>query len=325
MNVRKKMAKVVRAVVSDLGRSAEAEEKKELPKGGIWSGWVLFGAIFVTALILIFASPPWGLILLSLATLYFLTALYVIREPEAAILFALGVAVREVRPGWWLTLPFLHNLSVETTAKQILHEAEREKEKQELYYKDGDRRISITVYIRVFFKLVDVWEALRTYGGLNTVASRNDIHSTSLSSLRAVLGKSSFGKLLTDERNLEEEVRDFTNAKLQESGYVVVDVDIYDYDERVQSEASRITTIADAKAYEAEKMTAAVAKPLEGNYPAAIVASVSTLATTAREINQMRLEAQRRGRKERGESSEEPSTAEASATLGALGKILGRK
>lgn len=321
-------------------------EGEPLPKGGLWSGWIIFGLLFLTSFSLVPISWPWALIFLGLALFYLMT-LYIIKEPEVAILFRFGQAVRELSAGWWLTIWLIHNIESETKARQILNEDEPEKESQDLYYIDGDRKIAITVNMRVFFRLVSVKQALATYGGLNKPSARADVETTALSALRTALGHRNFAELLRAKGDVEQEVEILTNSELSDikrerleadpdllkehlelakSGYLIEGVDIYDYDEKVQSEASRIKEIADAKAYEAGKMTAAVADPLKDNYPAAIVQSVATVATTAREINQARMETARRA-PTRG-STEGKGTAGEAETVGlltALRELIDRK
>ncbi|MCP6720145.1 MAG: SPFH domain-containing protein [Patescibacteria group bacterium] len=323
--------------LKNLVPQSPSSPEEDLPEGPLWIGWVVFLSILFLGLILaFFGKGPQALIFISLAFLYFLIALYIVREPEVAILFLFGRAIRKLKKGWWLTFWPFHSIEHETTARQRLHDNE-ENEKQKLYYIDGDRKIAIEVFMRVFFRLTVPYHALRSYGGLNTPESRADIESTTFASLRAELGKRTFKQLLESEDDVAQEVQRKTNEKLKKpvlveiapgepmefhSGYEVVGIDVYDYNEMVQSEASRIRELADAKAHEAGSVAQAVSEPLRGNMPAAIAQSVSTVATTLRDINRERLETRRQERKE-AESTAAPSEAE--SFLGKLQELLERK
>lgn len=200
--------------------------------------------------------------------------------------------------------------------------------------------------MRVFLRLIYVRGALNTYGGLGTTGSRADIEATSFAALRSALGEKKFADLLKDKGKVERKIEFLTNAEINDlsedekgqaetnprllkdqpelarSGYIIESVDIYDYDERVQSEASRIKELAEAKAFEAGQTAKAVADPLRGNMPAAIAQSVATVATTFRDINRERHETRRRERKE-SEGSAAPSEAE--GPLGKLQDLLTKK
>lgn len=256
------------------------------------SGFLVFGLmIFLSFLVpILFDSLSLLLILFGLSLLFFISSLVVVNEPEKAILFRFGNLEAELAPGWYLTIWPIHTVQIETTALQILNDGEKEKEKQELYTK---QKTAITVFMRVPFRLVNLEQALKRYGGLSTPTSRKDIESTAFSALRAVVGNSDFSQLTSEESKIEREVENIANKKLKNNGYIIEGLDIYDYTEEVVSEAARIEEIAKAKGKEAREFVKATSD-LKDNYPGAIATSVGMLTTTAREINQQRIKAGKR-------------------------------
>lgn len=267
--------------------------------GGAYASAILFGLGFIVA----FYSFPRGMILISLAVAYIAYVAREIKEPEVGALFKMGRLVKILGPGWHFPLVPIHNIQTETTARQQLNSDNPDLEKADLYYISevgkgkGDRntrKIAVTVRMRVFFQLHDPLAAIRAYGGLGTEASRKDIYSTTLSALRAAVGRSDLTRLLSEKEELEEEIQNLANAELAkgakrpkegsesfDSGYRV-HVDIYDIDENVQSAASKMMEEAEAEVFRAGEIAKAMAEPLKDNYPAAIAQSVTVVANTLR-------------------------------------------
>ncbi len=274
--------------------------------------WFLFWGLIVLGIGASFLKPPLGFALFGLAMLFVGTCLHEVRAPEVGMLYKRGKFVAELKPGWYLTIPHFWDIRrVNTSWLQ-------RDVSGEMYTKD---KTAIVVRGRVFFKASRMKGVLM----LSVEEMKDRAEVLGLSALRTVIGGHTFSDLVSAKLALEDKATQMLKKEFSRYGYTVRDFEIYDFDEKVWSEAERTKALGKARG----EAAAALAASLKDNYPAAMVSAVGTIAETVAQIAQTVVAKKHKessGKKEKGSASSSPGESEdvGSRVGSAINKLLGR-
>lgn len=230
-------------------------------------GWLIFWGLGIIGVGMTLFSPPLGLALLGVNLIYLGTCLYELKDPDVAFLFRRGKFVGELKSGWYLPIPYFWTITSIPTSWQ-------EKELiGEMYTKE---KTPIIVKARTYYCVHNLQQVLLLMPG----PMERRVEAVVFSALRGVIGNNEFAKLVEEKGRLEGEVLDFSKPEIEKYGYELRDVEIYDFEEKIWSEAEKIKVLGRARG-EAAK---ALAEPLKDNYPAALVSALGTLAESGERI-----------------------------------------
>lgn len=247
-----------------------AERRSKMNQINFRIGRYLFGALACFGTLSLFWSPPLGLALFGINAIYIGTCLHEVKSPDMAFLFRMGRFVGRLEPGWFLTIPHLWQISIIPTSWQ-----EFDIKGEEMYTKEST---SIVVKGKGFYRADEkkAEDILR----MMPKEMINRAMTVGRAVLRGEIGSHSFGELIKEKGTLENAALLRLTEEFASYGYIIRDFEIYDFDEKVWSEAERTKALGKARG-EAAK---ALSEPLKDNYPAALVSSIGTIAETAEKI-----------------------------------------
>lgn len=232
-------------------------------------GWYLFGVLACLGTLSLFWGPPLGLALFGINAIYIGTCLHEVKSPDMAFLFRMGSFVGRLEPGWYLTIPHLWQISIISTSWQEFDID------GEMYTKEST---PIVVKGKGFYRANE--KKAKDILRMMPKEMLNRAMAVGLAALRGEIGGHSFGELIKEKDVLENAALFRLRKEFAPYGYIIKDFEIYDFDEKVWSEAERTKALGKARG-EAAK---ALAEPLRDNYPAALVSSIGTIAETAEKI-----------------------------------------
>lgn len=272
-------------------------------------GWGLLVALTVLGTLAFWWSTPLGFALLGIAAIYLGTCLHEVKDPDVAMLFRMGRLVGRLDPGWYLTIPHLWEIeTIPTSWQQLPIEGE-------MYTKE---KTPIVVKARMFWRADEsrLTDILRMRP--KEMISRAE--TAGLAVLRGEIGNNEFTTLVSEKGTLEVSALTRLQGDFQDYGYAIRDFEIYDFDEKTWSEAERIKTIGKARGEAAR----ALAEPLRGNYPAAIVSAVGTFTETAGEVAKSVWGRNKKEKKESGEAGSAPQKEDIGQKLAAaINRLIG--
>jgi len=234
-------------------------------------GWYILGISILLSLLFIFSglfnlekriSLPLGFLMLAFAS-YLAENIKEIRAPNVAFLFRMGKFVGRLDPGWYVVVPRIWDVKeIPTSWREISMEGEMYTSQQTFI------KVRARAYYRADEECLD--EVLRMLP--------EEMHKRAmvvgLAKLRGVIGEKEFGDLITKKGELEEAVKGILKNEFNNYGYHLRDFEIYDFDEKVWSEAKKIEALGEARARVERKIAEALARPLKDNWPAAAAKSV---------------------------------------------------
>lgn len=245
-------------------------------KKNFLTGWFLLIFSILLGLILIFSgelfslekriSLPFGFIILAFAS-YLVENIKEVRAPNVAFLFQMGKFVGRLDPGWYLIVPKIWEIEeIHTEWKRIQIEGDMYTNQQTLIV------VKAEIYYRANEKKLD--KILRMPP--NEMEKR--AIAVSLAKLRGVIGEKRFDELITKKGELEQAVKKILKDEFEKYGYIIRDFEIYDFDEKVWSEAEKIKALGKARADAEGRIAEALARPLKNNWPAAIAKSAEEVS-----------------------------------------------
>lgn len=232
-------------------------------------GWLIFWGLGIIGVGMTLFSPPLGLALLGINCIYFGTCLYEVKAPNVAFLFKRGKFVGRLGPGWYLPIPYFYEVS------EIPTDWQQTDLQGDMYTIE---RTSIVVRARVFYRANE--NQLKKILRMMPDEMKERSKVIGLAVLRGEVGNRNFKTLVKEKGEIEKKAVDRLEEEFKGYGYLVRDFEIYDFEEKVWSEAEKIKTLGRARG-EAAK---ALAEPLKDNYPAAAVSALGTLAESAEKI-----------------------------------------
>ena len=248
---------------------AKVSPKKTTKEEGVIDfriGWFLFWAVAVLGLLLLTIHFKLGIIILGLDGMY-LGICREIRSPNVAFLFKRGRHVGKLEAGWYLPLaPFWDIKEItlqwqETLLVIIIYTSQE---------------TAITVKAKLFWRAKDLEKVI--FMPIEEMRSR--IEAVGLSKLRAAIGKRDFKQINAESDLIEKEILSVICEEVTKDGYEIRDFEIFDTDEKVQSEAAKIKIIGKARG----EAAGALAAHLKDNYPATAVMAITTIVEAVERI-----------------------------------------
>ncbi|MDP3974964.1 MAG: SPFH domain-containing protein [Candidatus Jorgensenbacteria bacterium] len=259
------------------------------------SGWVLFGSAVLVGTISFLFSTPLALTLFGVSLLHLGTCLHEIKDPDVGMLFRMGHLIGKLSAGWYLTIPHLWDIeAIPTSWMQV-------DMKGDMYTK---QQTQISVKARVFYRVKQ--KELDKVLLLMPSEMEKRAEVIGLAVLRGEIGAHTFTELVSEKDTLEAAAEKRLLDEFGRYGYEFGDFEIYDFTEKVWSEAERVKALGKARG-EAAK---ALAEPLKDNYPAAAVNAVTILADTAEKIVTTVWGGKKKENPKESSSSGKPTTGE---------------
>lgn len=274
-------------------------------------GWILFvlaAALGITLLLSV--KVPLGMLVLGLDIVYLGTCLHEVRSPNVAMLFRMGKFIGRLDPGWYLTIPHFWDIKVISAEWQSV-----EIEGGMYAAEKTDIHVKATIFYRALEgRLTDILRMMP-----EEMVRRAEVISLAL--LRGAIGAKKFEELIKEKGEIEDALLIELQGEFTRYGYQVRDVEIYDFDEKVQSRAEQIRILGEARG----KAAAALAEPLKDNWPASVAGSVAEIAPGLVEAIKNFLASKRETTKAGGAPKEKSSEGgPASATLSGIERLARR-
>ena len=255
-------------------KTVKRKKTKSLKAKQLWKIAII---LVITGAILEFSKlSTLGDIIFVIIFIWIGVGLIIIKEPETGLLFVLGKYREELKPGAYLTIPFVWEVGTKTKEVQVISCSE-------IMYVKGKTKIGLK--IDIYFVLFSIKKSIllpekeiEVEGKITTLVRRR-VRTVVLSKLKWHVGQTTFPALLEGRKEMEDLIMKESNAKdeLWKQGYRVIGVEISDLDEEIESEAAKRRKIGTADAVVAAKKAEAVSNPLKDNYPAAIAMSAETI------------------------------------------------
>lgn len=232
-------------------------------------GWIVFATFMVAGAICLMFSVQIAFAFFGIAFLHLGTCLHEIKDPDIGMLFRMGHLVGKLSPGWYLTIPHIWDVvRIPTSWKQIDIKGDMYTNQQTL----------VEVKARVFYRASENGLAKIVRMMPDEMEKRAEV--VALAVLRGEVGTKDFKGLVSEKDTMEGAAKQRLVQEFSRYGYVVRDFEIYDFNEKVWSEAERVKALGKARG----EVAKALAEPLKDNYPAAAVNAVTIIAETAEKI-----------------------------------------